>query len=401
MEPVQDIKPVEKVNSPLEDKLAQSVVDLPPSGIRKFFDYAMGMDDIISLGVGEPDYATPWGIRESAVYSIERGQTSYTSNRGYAPLLRAISDYLDDRWEIKYDPQSEVCVTVGVSQGIDIVMRAIVNPGDEVILFEPSYVSYKPMVLMAGGVPVVMPTYAKDDFAPDFDALEKLVTEKTKAIFINYPNNPTGSTLRKPDLERLVDLAQRHDLLILSDEVYAELSFEEEHVAIVSLPGAKERTILLSGFSKAWAMTGWRMGYIAGPEPIISAALKIHQYSMLCAPIMSQMAALEALRTGGDQVRKMCQSYFERRNLIVRGMNELGLKCNMPHGAFYIFPCIESTGLSCEDFAWRLLEKYHVALVPGTAFGACGEGYIRCSYATSIEELKEALQRIGTFLKEI
>ncbi|MFC1601420.1 aminotransferase class I/II-fold pyridoxal phosphate-dependent enzyme [Candidatus Sumerlaeota bacterium] len=383
------------------NKLARRVVEMPPSGIRKFFDYAMGMEGLISLGVGEPDFATPWAIREAAVYAIEKGYTSYTSNLGLPRLRRAISDYLEQRWGVSYNPDTEVLITVGVSQGIDILMRAILDPGDEVIVLEPSYVSYKPMVLLTGAEPVVLPTYAKDDFAPDFALLERLITKKTKAVLLNYPTNPTGATLRRPQLERLQQLADAHDLLLLTDEVYAELTYgEEEHVALPSLPGARERTVLLSGFSKAFAMTGWRIGYLAGPEPVISAATKVHQYSMLCAPIMGQMAAIEALKSGFGPLAEMKQEYFQRRNLIVKGLNDLGLTCNMPPGAFYAFPNIESTGLSAEDFAWQLLGRHQVALVPGSAFGECGTGHVRCSYATALDQIEEALARIDMFLSE-
>ncbi|MBN1517134.1 aminotransferase class I/II-fold pyridoxal phosphate-dependent enzyme [Candidatus Sumerlaeota bacterium] len=385
----------------LTGKVSRNVVDLPPSGIRKFFDFAMGMENIISLGVGEPDFATPWGIREAAVYSLERGRTSYTSNRGLPKLRQAIAAYLRKRWRCSYDPEKEITITVGVSQGIDLLMRSILNPGDEVIIFEPCYVSYSPMVLLAGGTPVALPTYAKDDFAPDIERLKQAVTPRTKAIFLNYPCNPTGSTFRRADLERIVALAKKHDLLLISDEVYAELSYDEEdHVSLPSIPGAQERTILLSGFSKAWAMTGWRIGYIAGPEPFISAVVKVHQYSMLCAPIMGQLAAIEALESGEEAMKEMCASYLERRNVIVDGLNRLGLSCNMPHGAFYVFPNIESTGMTGDDFAWKLLEQKQVALVPGTAFGACGEGHIRCSYATSLTQIQEALNRIEDFLAQ-
>lgn len=379
-------------------RISRLVDGLPPSGIRKFFDLVIGRDDIISLGVGEPDFSTPWRICEAAVYAIERGRTSYTSNHGLLALRREIADYLDGRFGVSYHPETELGITVGVSQGIDIVLRAITNPGDEVIVFEPCYVSYVPMALLAGANVKTLPTYAKDGFQPDLERLESLITPKTKAMLICYPNNPTGATYPRETVESIAEIANRHDLLVLSDEVYAELTYQGEHTCLASLEGMRERTILLSGFSKAWAMTGWRLGYVAGPREFVSAAIKIHQYSMLCAPIMAQYAAIEALKNARPDVDKMVESYRQRRNIITNGFKAIGLPIHEPQGAFYAFPSIAHLGMSSEEFCTDLLMKTNVAVVPGNAFGECGEGHIRCAYAASVDNIRTALDRIGSFI---
>jgi len=387
----------EPSNQPSQ-RVSRVVADLPPSGIRKFFDLVIGREDIVSLGVGEPDFATPWRICEAAVYSIERGRTSYTSNRGLMALRNAIAEYLDTRYGVNYHPATDICVTVGVSQAIDIALRAIVNPGDQVIVIEPCYVSYKPMAILAGAEVLVLPTFARDKFQPDLERLESLVTPRTKALMICCPNNPTGTTYARSTLEGLAEMARRRDLLVLSDEVYAELTYEGEHVCFASLEGMRERTIFLSGFSKAFAMTGWRLGYLAGPRDVVEAAVKIHQYSMMCAPIMAQYAAIEALRDGRREVEAMVAAYNERRHVITRGLNRIGLPCILPQGAFYAFPSIAHLGLSSEQFCLELLAQTNVAVVPGNAFGECGEGHVRCSYAASIEQIRTALDRMGDFV---
>jgi len=379
-------------------RISRLVEALPPSGIRKFFDLVIGREDIISLGVGEPDFVTPWRICDAAIYAIEHGRTSYTSNRGLLALRRAIADYLEARFGARYHPATDLCITVGVSQGLDIVLRAIVNPGDEIIIIEPCYVSYRPMALLAGAEVRILPTYLKDAFQPDLERLEALVTPRTKALLICYPNNPTGATYNRATLEGIAAIARRHDLLVLSDEVYAELTFEGRHTCFPTLEGMHERTVLLSGFSKAWAMTGWRLGYLAGPRDVIEAAVKVHQYSMLCAPIMAQYAAIEALENGRREVDEMVASYLERRNIIVRGFHSIGLPIVSPQGAFYAYPSIAHYGMSSETFCEELLNQTNVAIVPGNAFGACGEGHVRCAFAASIDNIRTALDRIGDFL---
>lgn len=381
--------------------IARAVAAMPPSGIRKFFDIVMTMDDVLSLGVGEPDFVTPWRAREACIYAIERGRTAYTSNHGDLGLRREVARYLERRFRVSYRPDTEIFITVGVSQGIDLAMRALLDPGDEVIVIQPCYVSYVPMVELAYGKAVTVDTFARDRFALDFDRLEAAVSEKTKAVLVNYPSNPTGVTYRAEELGRLAEFCRRHNLIVLSDEVYAELTYEGEHVALSSLPGMRERTILLSGFSKAFAMTGWRMGYAAGPREYIDAMVKVHQYSMLSAPTLSQAAAREAMRNGEEDVREMVESYRQRRQVIVDGLNAAGLECHRPEGAFYAFPSIAATGLDEETFCLRLLEEERVAVVPGTAFGACGTGHIRCSYATSIEKIGRAVERIGRFVARL
>ena len=382
---------------------ADHIVAMPPSGIRKFFDVASQMEGVISLGVGEPDYSTPWTIREAAIWAIERGITNYTSNHGMLELRYAISEYLKKTFGVSYHAPDECLITVGVSEGLDLAMRAILNPnrGEEVLIPEPCYVSYKPCVDLAGGVPVPVPTYAENGFHVTVEDLRARITPRTRAILFNYPNNPTGASLTRPELEAIAQLAEEFDLIVLSDEIYGRLSYEGEHTCFASIPGMRERTILLNGFSKAYAMTGWRIAYACGPEPLISAMVKIHQYTMLCAPIMGQYAALEAIQRGEPESDLMVESYSQRRRLIVNGFRRLGLECHMPEGAFYTFPSVRHTGLTSEEFCERLLFEEKVAVVPGNAFGACGEGHIRASYAASLESIEEALTRTERFLDRI
>ena len=381
--------------------VAEHIACLPKSGIRKFFDLVNTMDDVISLGVGEPDFTTPWTIRESGIFSIEKGHTSYTSNLGTMQLRRAISDYVAKNYGITYNPVNQCLVTVGVSEALDIAMRAVLNPGDEVIYTEPCFVSYPAEVRMAHGVPVPVETYAKDNFALDPEVLKTKLTPKSKVLLLNFPCNPTGAVMNRQQLEKIAEIAIEHDLLVFTDEIYSELNYGEKHVSIASLPGMAERTIFLHGFSKAFAMTGWRVGYACGPVDVIDAMMKIHQYSIMCASTTAQEAATEALRNGAKYMEEMREKYRERRDIMVKGFNELGLTCIVPQGAFYAFPSIESTGMTSTEFAEELLKAQRVAVVPGNAFGACGEGFIRCCYAASSEEIIEALKRIGAFLRSI
>ncbi len=381
--------------------VAPHIASLPKSGIRDFFDLVSTMKDVISLGIGEPDFVTPWNIRENALYSIERGHTHYTSNLGMLPLRKEICKYVESDFNVRYDPVSECIVTVGVSEALDLVIRAITSPGDEIIYHEPCYVSYNAEVKMAHGVPVAVETREENDFSLDPDDLEKAITSKTRAILLNFPCNPTGATLTMEQPRRLADIAVKHDLIVLADHIYSELTYGPMTPPIASLPGMKERTVFLHGFSKAFAMTGFRIGYACGPSEIIDAMMKIHQYSMLCAPITAQEAALEALRSGRPDMEAMRMEYRDRRNVIVEGFNSMGLHCFKPEGAFYVFPNITSTGLSSMEFAKQLLMSKKVAVVPGSAFGPCGEGFVRCSYATSMDGIKEALQKIGEFIKEL
>ena len=374
--------------------IADHIAALPKSGIRDFFDLVCTMDEVISLGIGEPDFATPWHIREASIYALNRGYTSYTSNLGDPRLRKAICKYVEENFHASYDPATECIVTVGVSEALDILMRAILNPGDEVLYHEPCYVSYAPTIRMTHAVPVAVQTYEKDDFVLDIAELEKRVTPKTKALLLNYPNNPTGAGLTFEDKKRIADFAIRHDLLVISDEIYEELSYVPRSPCIASLPGMKERTVLLNGMSKAFAMTGFRLGYACGPHAIIDAMMKIHQYSMLCASSLAQAAALEALQNGDVEREKMRLEYEQRRNVIVKGFNDLGLKCFMPRGAFYVFPCIRSTGMDSMTFAMTLLKEKHVAVVPGTAFGPCGEGYFRLTAFGGREDTEKAVARI-------
>jgi len=378
-------------------RIAGRVREIKGSGIREFFDVAQQMEGAISLGVGEPDFVTPWSIREACIFSLEKGYTSYTSNWGLLELREALSDSIYKESGVYYDPEGEILITTGVSEALDLTLRAIINPRDEVVLHEPSYVSYKPCTIFAAGTPVCIDTEVEDEFKLRAEKLEAKITEHTKAVILSYPNNPTGATLSRKDLEEIADVVNEHDLLVISDEVYGKLTYEGRHTCFSSLNGMKERTILLNGFSKAYAMTGWRLGYAAGDKEIIEAMMKIHQYIMLCAPITAQMAAMEALRTN-DEVGRMVSEYNRRRRLMVEGLKEIGLSCFEPKGAFYTFPSIENTGLTSEEFAKKLLLEEKVVVIPGSVFGACGEGFIRCAYAVSQYEIKEALERVGRFM---
>lgn len=373
---------------------------LSPSGIRKFFDLLNSMEGVISLGVGEPDYTTPWHIREAAIESIEKGQTMYTSNSGIIELRKELNKYLKNEYNIEYDPIGEILVTVGVSEGLDLAMRAIIDPGDEVIISDPAYVAYASAVILADGIPVSVPTYESNSFALEAKDVEKYITSKTKAILIGYPSNPTGAVMSKEQLTAIAKLVQKHNLMVISDEIYAKLVYGVPHTCIASLPEMKERTILLNGFSKAYAMTGWRVGYACAPKEVIAAMTKIHQYSMMCASTMGQVAAIEALRSGADSVKEMVEDYNRRRLVIVKGFRDIGLSCFEPKGAFYAFPSIKCTGMTSEEFAERLLAKEKVAVVPGSAFGDCGEGYVRCCYATALEDIEEALKRMRRFVNK-
>jgi len=374
------------------------VNQVSPSGIRKFFGLLASMDGVISLGVGEPDYPTPWHIREAAIASLEQGNTMYTSNSGMPELRQELSRYLKEKYGLEYSPENELLITVGVSEALDLVMRAILNPGDEVIMPEPCYVSYDAVVILAGGTPVMVPTSEKDNFEVSVAEVESRITRKTRAILIGYPANPTGAVMPRKKLAQIAEVARRHNLLVISDEIYARLVYGVEHTCFAALPGMKERTILLSGFSKAYAMTGWRIGFAAAPKEIIAAMTKIHQYTMMCAPTMAQVAAIEALKSGEDSVTEMAEDYNRRRKVIVRGLNEAGLPCFEPKGAFYAFPSIKVTGMTSEEFAEKLLVEEKVAVVPGSAFGRCGEGYVRCCYATSLADIEEALVRMKRFV---
>ncbi|MTH55538.1 aminotransferase [Bacillus mangrovi] len=379
--------------------LSSHAAELKPSGIRKFFDLAANMDGVISLGVGEPDFVTSWNIREACILSLENGYTSYSANAGLYELREEISAYLKRKFRTVYSPANEILVTVGASQALDLAFRAVLNPGDEVIIPEPCFVAYGPLVKLAGGIPVYLPSDLNSGFKTLPSQIEKAVTEKTKAVLFCSPSNPTGSSYTKKELERIAETIQKHDLLAVSDEIYAELTYDEEFISMAELHGMKERTIVISGFSKGFAMTGWRLGYAAAPDRILQAMLKIHQYSMMCAPTMSQHAALEALRNGEDDVQRMKTDYRRRRNYFVKTLNEAGYPCQMPGGAFYAFPSIEYSGLSSEEFAEQLLLEEKVAVVPGNVFGPSGEGHVRCSYASSLSQLEEALKRMSAFMK--
>jgi len=383
-----------------QDKYNQELVKVPPSGIRRFFDLVIGNDDIISLGVGEPDFVTPWNIRENVFFHLEKGDTSYTSNWGLAEFREAVAKYMAERFKLTYSPEDEILATVGVSEGIDIALRSICNPGDEVILPEPAYVCYKPLITMAGGKCISLDT-SKSACVPKAKDIEKLITKKTKALILSYPNNPTGATIRKEELKKIAVLVKKHKLWVLSDEIYAELTYEGTHTSFATLPGMREQTITFNGFSKAFAMTGWRIGYICAPKELMAMIVKIHQYSALCAPIMSQHAAIEAIRNSMKDVAEMKRSYQQRRNLMIKGFRDCGLDVIEPEGAFYMFPSIKKTGLTSEQFALKLLKKENVAVVPGDVFGAGGEGYIRCCYATDLNSIKEAINRICRFVKSI
>ena len=385
------------MRNPLSDK----IVSIPPSGIRKFFDIVSEMPDAISLGVGEPDFDTPWHIREEGIYSLERGRTFYTSNSGLKELREEIVRYLERRVHVSYDPLHEVLITVGGSEGIDMAFRAMLNPGDEVLIPQPSYVSYEPCAILADGVPVIIELKEENEFRLTKEDLLAAITEKTKILVLPFPNNPTGAIMEKKDLEEIAEVCVAKDIFVLSDEIYSELSYKEEHVSIASLPGMRERTILINGFSKAFAMTGWRLGYACGPADIIAQMMKIHQYAIMCAPTTSQYAAVEALRNGDEDVAVMRESYDQRRRFLMNAFEEMGLSCFEPYGAFYAFPSIKEFGMSSDEFATRFLEEEKVAVVPGTAFGACGEGFLRISYAYSLEQLKEALGRLSHFVARL
>jgi len=381
--------------------VARTVRAIPRSGIRDFFDIVQGMKDVISLGVGEPDFVTPWHIREAAIYALERGRTSYTSNLGLLSLREAIAASVEKNFKIGYSPKTEILVAVGVSEAMDIAFRAVINPGDEVIYHEPCYVSYSPGISLAYGVPVAVPCRVEDGFSVTAEAIERAITPRSKLLVLNFPTNPTGGTMSRPELEKIADVARRHNLLVMTDEIYSELTFEGGHTSIASLRGMKERTIFLHGFSKAYAMTGFRIGYACGPAEIIEAMMRIHQYSMLCASIISQEAALEAIQHGEADTLAMREQYRVRRNFIVNAFNQMGLQCHLPRGSFYAFPCIRSTGLDSRQFALRLLESEKVACVPGSAFGPSGEGFLRCCFATALDRIETASERIARFVQRL
>ncbi|MGA2052065.1 MAG: aminotransferase class I/II-fold pyridoxal phosphate-dependent enzyme [Opitutales bacterium] len=381
--------------------VARHVSGLPRSGIRDFFAVVQQMPDAISLGIGEPDFVTPWHIREAAIYALEQGKTHYTDNRGLIGLRRAIAGYVEKHFQLAYRPDDEILVCVGVSEALDIALRAVLNPGDKVIYHEPCYVSYQPSVTLAHGVAVPVATSASDQFALDPEALVKAWQPGCKALILNFPTNPTGGVADRARLEKIAAFAREKDLLVFSDEIYAELTFDGEHVSIASLPGMRERTVFLHGMSKAFAMTGFRLGYACGPAAVIEAMMKVHQYSMMCAPILSQIASIEALKHGWDDVQQMKEKYHQRRDYVVAKFNELGLKCHLPRGAFYAFPSIASTGLSSMDFAKRLLQEQKVAMVPGTAFGPGGAGFVRASFSTGYDQLIQATERLARFMETL
>jgi len=383
----------------INELLSKRVQAIAPSGIRKFFDIANQMENVISLGVGEPDFATPWHIRDEAIYALEKKRTAYTANSGLWELRQEIARYLERRFGLEYDPQDQILVTIGGSEAIDLALRALINPGDEVIVPEPTYVSYRPAVIMAGGVPVAVPTYEEREFRLTAEDLLPHITPRTKAVILCYPNNPTGAVMERQDLERIAAVLSQHSLVVITDEIYSELVYGIEHVSMASLPGMYERTVVINGFSKSFAMTGWRLGYAAGPRELLQAMTKIHQYTIMCAPTVSQYAAVEALRNGMPEVERMVQEYNRRRRVMVHGFRSIGLSCFEPKGAFYVFPRISDLGMTSEEFCTKLLMEERVAVVPGTAFGESGEGFVRCSYAYSLQSLQEALRRIGRFVE--
>lgn len=385
----------------MRNPLSETIVNIKPSGIRKFFDIAAEMDDVISLGVGEPDFDTPWHVRDEGIYSLEKGKTFYTSNSGLMELRTEINNYLKRTQGVGYDPKKEIIITVGGSEGIDIALRAMVDPGDEVLIPQPSYVSYEPCARLAGANPVIIELKAENEFRLTAKELEDAITDKTKILILPFPNNPTGAIMELEDLEEIAKLVIKYDLYVISDEIYSELSYKGKHVSIITLPGMKERTILINGFSKAYAMTGWRLGYACGPEVIITQMLKIHQFAIMCAPTTSQYAAVEAIKNGDDDIAKMRDSYNQRRRFLMDAFKKMGMDCFEPFGAFYVFPCIKKYGMSSDDFAMKLLMEEKVAVVPGTAFGDCGEGFLRISYAYSLEKLKIAMEKISSFIKKI
>lgn len=385
----------------MRNPLSERIVGIKPSGIRKFFDIVHEMKDAISLGVGEPDFDTPWHIREEGIYSLEKGKTFYTSNSGLMELRQEICNYMKRKLDVVYDPAKEVIITVGGSEAIDIALRAMVDPGDEVLIPQPSYVSYEPCAILANATPVIINLKAENEFRLTAEELREHITEKTKILILPFPNNPTGAIMEKKDLEAIAEVIIEKDLYVISDEIYSELSYKDEHVSIVSLPGMQERTILINGFSKAYAMTGWRLGYACGPNAIIEQMTKIHQFAIMCAPTTSQYAAVEALRNGDEDVAMMRESYNQRRRFLLHAFEEMGLPCFEPYGAFYVFPCIKEFGMSSEEFATRFLQEEKVAVVPGTAFGDSGEGFLRISYAYSLENLKEAIGRLARFVARL
>ncbi|MCI6881147.1 MAG: aminotransferase class I/II-fold pyridoxal phosphate-dependent enzyme [Lachnospiraceae bacterium] len=387
----------------MRNPLSETIVNIKPSGIRKFFDLVSEMNDkdVISLGVGEPDFDTPWHVRDEGIYSLEKGRTFYTSNSGLKELREEICNYLDRRYQVSYDWHHETIVTVGGSEGIDIAMRAMLDPGDEVLIPQPSYVSYEPCAILAGGKPVIIELKAENEFRLTPEELLEYITDKTKILVLPYPNNPTGAIMERADLEKIAEIVMEKDIFVLSDEIYSELSYKGDHVTIASIPGMKERTILINGFSKAYAMTGWRLGYACGPREIIEQMTKIHQFAIMCAPTTSQYAAVEAMRNGDADVATMREAYDQRRRYLVNAFKEMGLECFEPYGAFYIFPCIKEFGMTSEEFAERFLKEEKVAVVPGTAFGDSGEGFLRISYAYSLQNLKAALERLDRFVKKL
>ena len=385
------------MRNPLSDK----ITNIKPSGIRKFFDIVSEMEDAISLGVGEPDFDTPWHIRDEGIYSLEKGKTFYTSNAGLKELRQEICNYYGRKQGVVYNPLTETLVTVGGSEGIDLALRCMLNPGDEVIIPTPCYVSYEPCTVMADGVPVILPLKNENQFRLTAEELEGAITEKTKVLILAFPNNPTGAIMEKEDLEAIAPIIEKHDLYVISDEIYSELSYKSKHVSICSIPGMRERTIIINGFSKAYAMTGWRLGYALGPEVIIKQMIKLHQFAIMCAPTTSQYAAIEALKNGEEDVIEMTEAYNQRRRFLMNEFKEMGLPCFEPFGAFYVFPCIKEFGMTSEEFALKFLEEEKVAVVPGTAFGDCGEGFLRISYAYSIEDLKVAIGRLKSFVEKL
>lgn len=385
----------------MRNPLSKTVVNIKPSGIRKFFDIVSEMKDAISLGVGEPDFDTPWHIRDEGIYSLEKGRTFYTSNAGLKELKQEICHYIKRKQNVEYNFHNEVLVTVGGSEAIDVGLRAMCDPGDEVLIPQPSYVSYEPCALLAGAKPVIINLKAENEFRLTAAELEEHITDKTKVLILPFPNNPTGAIMERKDLEEIAEVIIKHDIFVISDEIYAELTYKEKHVSIVEIPGMKERTILINGFSKAYAMTGWRLGYACGPEPIITQMTKIHQFAIMCAPTTSQYAAVEALKNGDDDIVEMRTAYNQRRRFLLHAFKEMGLECFEPYGAFYVFPCIKEFGMTSEEFATRFLEEEKVAVVPGTAFGDSGEGFVRISYAYSLENLRIAMERMARFVAKL
>lgn len=385
----------------MRNPLADKIVDIKPSGIRKFFDIVNEMEDAISLGVGEPDFDTPWHIRDEGIYSLEKGRTFYTSNAGLKELRKEISNYVERSQGVHYDEMHEVLVTVGGSEAIDLALRAMINPGEEVLIPQPSYVSYEPCAVLADAVPVIIELKEENEFRLTAQELRDAITDKTKILILPFPNNPTGAIMEKKDLEEIAEIIREKDIFVITDEIYAELSYKEKHVSIISLPGMRERTVYINGFSKAYAMTGWRLGYACAPAQIMEQMVKIHQFAIMCAPTTSQYAAVEALRNGDEDVAQMREAYNQRRRFLMNAFHEMGLQCFVPYGAFYVFPCIKEFGMTSDEFATRLLMEEKVAVVPGTAFGGCGEGFLRISYAYSLDSLKTAMGKIAHFVGKL